>query len=103
MFRQELSSEAAKAATDTLLAQENGTKAYRIAGLFFIGCGAVWSMISLIPIMCGEPIRNCIWMWIVAAVQIIAGAVLVVLCNKSERFRKWADNDLSDHLKRKRQ
>ena len=91
--RQEASRKAAKRATDALWAQENGTKAYKLAGFIFIGCGIVWGMISLIPIMVGEPVNKCLWMWIVAAVQIVAGIILVVLCSKSKAFQKWAERD----------
>ncbi|MCF0187553.1 MAG: hypothetical protein HUJ98_13835 [Bacteroidaceae bacterium] len=90
---QEASRKAAKVATDSLWAQENGTKAYRLAGLIFIGCGVMWGIISLIPIMVGEPVNKCMWMWIVAAVQIVIGVVLVALCNKAKAFQKWANRN----------
>ena len=98
--RKEASGQAAKIATDALWTQENGTNAYKLAGIIFIGCGIVWGIISLIPIMVGEPVSRCIWMWIVAAVQRVAGSILVILSNRSKAFHKWANRDFEKDKKK---
>ena len=93
LFGREMSGKASKMATDALWSQNNGTKAYNLAGKIFIGCGIVWILISIIPILCKEPISSCLWMWILAGIQIVSGIVLVILSTKSKRFQEWANKD----------
>ena len=93
LFGREMSGKASKMATDALWSQNNGTKAYNLAGKIFIGCGIVWILISIIPLLCKEPISRCLWMWILAGIQIVSGIVLVILSTKSRRFQEWANKD----------
>ena len=100
-FGQEVSRQASKTATDAVWAQENGTSAYSLAGKIFVGCGVVWILMSFIPIACKNPMSDYIWMWILAAIQIVPGIILVILSKKSKRFQKWADKDFEKSLKKK--
>lgn len=100
-FGQEAARRASKAATDALWAQDSGVCAYRLAGKIFIGCGVAWGLLSLIPILCKTPLNEWLWMWILAAIQIIPGTVFLVLTKKSERFRVWASRDFRKGLKKK--
>lgn len=101
LFGQEVSRQASKAATDAVWAQKNGTSAYSLGGKIFVGCGVVWILMSFIPIACKNPMSDYIWMWILAAIQIVPGAILVILSKKSKRFQKWADKDFEKSLKKK--
>ena len=102
LFGQEVSRQASKAATELIWAQPNGTSAYRLGGKIFIGCGVAWIVLSFIPIACKNPISDYIWMWILAAIQIIAGVVLVILSKKSKKFQEWATRDFEKGLKKKK-
>ena len=55
----------------------------------------------MIPILCKTPLNEWLWMWILAAVQIIPGTAFLVLTKKSERFRAWANRDFQKGLKKK--
>lgn len=101
LFGQEISEKAAKAAADSLWAQKDGAGAYSQAGKIFAGCGAGWFLLSLIPLACKTPVSECLWMWILAAVQIILGFTLITLSKKSPKFRKWAEQDFIKDLKKK--
>lgn len=101
LFSNELSKNASKAATDALWQEDNGVSAYSLAGKIFIGCGVGWLLITLIPIACGNSLSDCLWMLILAAIQIILGIILIVLCKKSERFRKLVIKDFKKDLNRK--
>ena len=100
-FGQEVSRQASKAATDAVWAQENGASAYSLSGKIFAGCGVGWILMSFIPIACKNPMSDYIWMWILAAIQIVPGTILVILSKKSKRFQKWADKDFEKSLKKK--
>ena len=102
LFGQEVSQKASKAASDAFWAQENGTSAYSLGGKIFFGCGVVWILLSFIPIACKNPMSDYIWMWILAAIQIVPGTILVILSKKSKRFQKWADKDFEKSLKKKK-
>lgn len=102
LFGQELSRRASKAAVDAVWAQGNGTSAYNLAGKIFVGCGVMWLLLSLIPIACKNPMNDYIWMWILAAIQIIPGAIFVILSKKSKRFQEWADKNYEKGLKKKK-
>ena len=102
LFGQEVSRQASKAATELIWAQQNGTSAYRLGGKILIGCGVAWIVLSFIPIACKNPISDYIWMWILAAIQIIAGVVLVILSKKSKKFQEWATRDFEKGLKKKK-
>lgn len=102
LFGQEVSRQASKAATELIWAQPNGISAYRLGGKIFIGCGVAWIVLSFIPIACKNPISDYIWMWILAAIQIIAGVVLVILSKKSKKFQEWATRDFEKGLKKKK-
>lgn len=97
-FRQEASRQASKAAADALWAQGNGTDAYSLAGKIFVGCGVGWFLLSLIPIVCKNPMSDYLWMLILAAIQIILGLILVILSKKSPKFQEWADKDFEKDL-----
>lgn len=99
---QSLSYKGSKAATDALWATDNGTAAYRLGGKIFIVCGIGWVLLSLIPIFCGTPIREWVWMVVVAAIQIIPGTVILILSKKSKRFQKWAERDFRKGLEKKK-
>lgn len=102
LFGQDVSRQASKVATDLVWAQQNGTGAYSLSGKIFIGCGVAWIVLSFIPIACKNPIGDYIWMWILAAIQIVPGIVLVILSKKSKRFQEWATRDFEKGLKKKR-
>ena len=102
LFGQEVSRQASKVATDLVWAQQNGTGAYSLSGKIFIGCGVAWIVLSFIPIACKNPIGDYIWMWILAAIQIVPGIVLVILSKKSKRFQEWAIRDFEKDLKKKK-
>ena len=102
LFGQEVSRQESKAASDAVWPQENGTSAYSLGGKIFVGCGAVWILLSFIPIACKNPMSDYIWMWILAAIQIVPGTILVILSKKSKRFQKWADKDFEKSLKKKK-
>lgn len=102
LFGQEASYQASKAVTDMLWAQENGVSAYNLGGKILAGCGVGWMMLSLIPIACKSPVSDCIWMWIVAAIQIVSGVILVVLSKKSKHFQIWAAKNYEQGVKKKR-
>ena len=102
LFGQEVSRQASKVATDIVWAQQNGTGAYSLSGKIFIGCGVAWIVLSFIPIACKNPIGDYIWMWILAAIQIVPGIVLVILSKKSKRFQEWAIRDFEKDLKKKK-
>lgn len=57
---------------------------------------------SFIPIACKNPIGDYIWMWILAAIEIVSGIVLVILGKKSKRFQKWAIRNFEKGLKKKK-
>lgn len=98
LFGQEAARQATKAATDSLWEQGNGTNAYNLTGKIFVGCGVGWILISLIPIACKTPLDECIWLWIVALIQIVPGIILVILSKKSKKFQEWADKDFKKGL-----
>lgn len=102
MFGQEISRTAAKTATEAVWKQKNGASAYNLGGKIFVGCGVGWILLSLIPIACKNPISDYIWMWILAAIQIIPGIIFVVLSKKSIRFQEWADKDFKKDLERRK-
>lgn len=102
LFEQEVSRQASKVATDLVWAQQNGTVAYSLSGKIFIGCGVAWIVLSFIPIACKNPIGDYIWMWILAAIQIVPGIVLVILSKKSKRFQEWATRNFEKGLKKKK-
>ena len=102
LFGQELSRTAAKAAADAVWEQKNGASAYNLGGKIFVGCGVAWIVFSFIPIACKNPIGDYIWMWILAAIQIVPGIVLVILSKKSKRFQEWAIRDFEKDLKKKK-
>ena len=102
LFGQEVSRQASKVATDIVWAQQNGTGAYSLSGKIFIGCGVAWIVLSFISIACKNPIGDYIWMWILAAIQIVPGIVLVILSKKSKRFQEWAIRDFEKDLKKKK-
>lgn len=102
LFGKDVSRQASKVATDLVWAQQNGTGAYSLSGKIFIGCGVAWIVLSFIPIACKNPIGDYIWMWILAAIQIVSGIVLVILSKKSKRFQEWATRDFEKGLKKKR-
>ena len=62
----------------------------------------MWILLSFIPIACKNPMSDYIWMWILAAIQIVPGTILVILSKKSQRFQKWADKDFEKCLKKKK-
>ena len=96
-IEQEASRKAAKAATDALWAQKNGASAYSLGGKIIVGCGIGWALLSIIPILCKTPISECLWMLILAGIQIIAGTILIVLSKKSKRFQEWAEKDFKKY------
>lgn len=98
-FSQEISRNASKTAVDIVRAQKDGVVAYRVGGIILLGCGIGWILLSLIPIICKNPISDWDWMLILAAIQIVAGIVLVFLSKKSKRFQEWADKDFRKSLK----
>lgn len=98
----ELSGQAGKRAAGAFWSQKNGAGAYHLAGMVFSGCGVVWILLSFIPIACKTPLRDCIWMWIFAVIQIVPGTLLMILSKKSKRFQKWADKDYKKGLKKKK-
>jgi hypothetical protein len=102
LFGHELASQASKAATDALWRQKNGASAYCLSGWIFVGCGIGWLLISIIPIACKNPMSDYIWMFILAAIQIIPGIILIILSKKSKRFQEWADKDFERDLKKKK-
>jgi hypothetical protein len=83
--------------------QQDGKRAYGLAGWIFIGCGILWILISLIPITCKTPVKECMWMWIVGASQLILGTALLALKSRSAKFQMWADQDYAKYLKQKEQ
>lgn len=102
LFGQEVSRQASKVATDLVWKQENGASAYSLGGKIFAGCGVGWIVLSFIPIACKNPMSDYIWMWILAAIQIVPGIVLVILSKKSKRFQEWAARDFEKDLKKKK-
>jgi hypothetical protein len=102
LFGQELSRQAGKAATEALWRQKNGANAYRLGGWIFVGCGVGWMLLSIIPIACKSPLSACIWMWILAAIQIIPGAIFIILSKRSKKFQEWADRDFEKDLIKKK-
>lgn len=98
-FSQEISRNASKTAVDIVRAQKDGVVAYRVGGIILLGCGIGWILLSLIPIICKNPLSDWDWMLILAAIQIVAGIVLVFLSKKSKRFQEWADKDFRKSLK----
>lgn len=98
-FSQEISRNASKTAVDIVRAQKDGVVAYRVGRIILLGCGIGWILLSLIPIICKNPLSDWDWMLILAAIQIVAGIVLVFLSKKSKRFQEWADKDFRKSLK----
>lgn len=98
-FSQEISRNASKTAVDIVRAQKDGVVAYRVGGIILLGCGIGWILLSLIPIICKNSLSDWGWMLILAAIQIVAGIVLVFLSKKSKRFQEWADKDFRKSLK----
>ncbi len=81
-FSQEISRNASKTAVDIVRAQKDGVVAYRVGGIILLGCGIGWILLSLIPIICKNPLSDWGWMLILAAIQIVAGIVLVFFKQK---------------------
>lgn len=102
LFGQEVSRQASKAATDAVWAQENGASAYSLGGKIFVGCGVGWILMAFIPIICKNPMSDYIWMWILAAIQIVPGIIFVILSKKSKSFQKWANSNFEKTLKKKK-
>lgn len=98
-FSQEISRNASKTAVDIVRAQKDGVVAYRVGRIILLGCGIGWILLSLIPIICKNSLSDWGWMLILAAIQIVAGIVLVFLSKKSKRFQEWADKDFRKSLK----
>ena len=48
------------------------------------------------------PMSYYIWMWILAAIQIVPGTILVILSKKSKRFQEWAIRNFEKGLKKKK-
>ena len=46
--------------------------------------------------------REWLWMVILAAVQIVPGAIILFLCKSSKRFQKWAEQDFKKGLEQKK-
>lgn len=99
---QSLSYKESKAATDALWSTGNGTAAYRLGGKIFIGCGIGWVLLSLIPIFCGTPIREWVWMVVVAAIQIIPGTVILILSKNPKGFKNGQSGILEKAWKRRK-
>lgn len=102
LFGGEMSVKTSKAATDALWQTGNGVSAYCLGGKIFAGCGIGWLLISCIPIACKNPMSDCMWIWILAAIQIALGILLVILSKKSKRFQTWADKDFKKGLDKKK-
>lgn len=102
LFGSEMSAKASRAATDALWQTGNGVSAYCLGGKIFAGCGVGWLLISFIPIACKNPVREWLWMWILAAAQIVLGSLLVVLSKKSKKFQEWAAKDFKKGLEKKK-
>lgn len=102
LFGQEASRQAAKAAADAVWTQKSGVGAYCLIGKIFAGCGVGWLALSLIPMLCKNPISDIVWMWILAMVQIILGLLLVILSKKSGKFQWWAEKDFRKGLKQQK-
>lgn len=98
LFRQEVSRKAAKAASDYVWEQENGVSVYSVAGKIFVGCGMGWVVLSIIPILCKAPVSEYMWMFVLAAIQVVGGICLIILTKKSKRFQKWANKDFEKSL-----
>lgn len=98
LIEKAMSAKAGRAAADALWRIGNGAGAYCLGGKIIAGCGIGWFMISFIPIVCKNPASDWMWMWILAAVQLVLGILLVVLCKKSKRFQIWADKDFKRSL-----
>ena len=99
---QKLPGQASKAAADAVWAKGNGTDAYSLGGKIIIGCGIGWLLLSCIPFACKTPLREWLWMVILAAVQIVPGAIILILCKSSKRFQKWAEQDFKKGLEKKK-
>lgn len=102
LFGQEVSCQASEVAADLIWTQKNGTSAYSLCGKILTGCGVTWMVLTFIPIACKNPMSDYIWMWILAAIQIVPGIVLVILSKKSKRFQEWATKDFEKGLKKKK-
>lgn len=102
LFGSEMSAKASRATTDALWQTGNGVSAYCLGGKIFAGCGVGWLLISFIPIACKNPVREWLWMWILAAAQIVLGSLLVVLSKKSKKFQEWAAKDFKKGLEKKK-
>lgn len=102
MFSQEVSRQASKAAVDAVWAQGDGTDAYNLCGKIILGCGFGWVLISIIPFACKVPLGEMFWVFILAAIHIIAGALLIVLSKKSKRFQQWADKDFEKGMEKRK-
>lgn len=94
-----ISYKASKSATDLVWMQEDGISVYYLGGMIIAGCGAGWMVLSLIPIICKTPINECIWMWVLAGIQILLGIVLIFLTKRSQKFRTWAVKNFKKGLK----
>ncbi|MFR5601694.1 MAG: hypothetical protein ACLTKI_04770 [Lachnospiraceae bacterium] len=101
-FGREVSRQAGKRAASALWSQKNGAGAYHLFGMIFSGCGVAWILLSFIPMACKASLRVCIWMWILAVIQIVPGTILMILSKKSKRFQKWADKDYEKGLEEKK-
>lgn len=80
--------------------KQNENSLYEIVGLSFLMCGIGWFVLSIIPITCGSPIKECLWMWIFGMVQIILGIILTLLDRKSLKFQAWALKDFQKMMER---
>lgn len=96
------SCQTSKAATEAVWAASNGAAAYHLGGKILIGCGIGWGLLSLIPIFCGTPIVEWVWMVVVAAIQIFSGTAVLILSKKSKRFQNWAERDFRKWLQKKK-
>lgn len=98
-FGQEISRNASKTVVDIVRAQKDGIGAYSVGGIILFGCGIGWILLSLIPIICKNPLSDWGWMLILAAIHIAVGIVLVFFSKKSKRFQEWANKDFRESLK----
>lgn len=100
IFTRGLSIEVSKTAVDAIWSQDDGVDAYSLCGKIIMGCGVAWAAISFVPFVLGTSPGDYLWMPIVGMVQIVVGALVVILARKSNRFQAWALRSFEKDLDR---
>lgn len=86
-----------------------GMKFYSGAGKIFLICGIGWLFLTkFITTLPQDFEKYNVYLffavlYIISAIQILLGVILLCLCKKSKRFQAWAEKDVNKVMEREQQ